>query len=290
MADTALFAEQNPFATFVSHRTRSLVDRVKAVDHAYTNEHVHRVRIGIKRWRTLYGLVTVLLPHRVRNRQVEHSIRRLFKRAGALRDYQLNRQLVAGLSLPATLEKNVQHFLKKREKKARRQFEKAVNSVQPKRVRKLNRRIRQRTLAVDPAQISQQLSLSLDHAVCAIESLMQSDVSSEQLHTIRKRLKSVIEIGNVMNSMTPDTSLARLMQQAKNGQRRLGDWHDRVSLIVQLNEYMVRHPKGLSPQKIHVLSNRLDAVTQRQTKRIRHEVDKLGQMLPLLAPWRTATA
>ena len=289
MADSVSPAEHNPFATFVSQRTQSLIDRIEAVDHTCSSEHIRRVRVGIKRWRTLCELLTALLPHRVRSRQVERSVQRLFKRAGALRDCQLNRQLLAGLSLPATLEKNVQHFLKEREKKARRRLKKAVNSIRPKRVQKISRRIQQRTLAIPPAQISQQLSRSLDHDVCAIEALIQPEVSSEQLHTIRKHLKSLIEIESVMSSISPDKSLARLMQQAKNGQRRLGDWHDRVSLIAQLNDYMARHPNKLSPHKIHALSDRLDEITQRQTKRIRHEVDKLGQMLSLLAPWRTAT-
>ncbi|MBC8151722.1 MAG: CHAD domain-containing protein, partial [Bacteroidetes bacterium] len=261
LADSPLPAEQNPFVTFVGQRTHSLINRIEAVDHLCSNEHVRRIRVGIKRWRTLYGLVTALLPHRVRSRKVEHAVQRLFKRAGNLRDCQLNRQLIAGLSLPATLEENVQHFLKKREKRAQRRLREAIKEVRPKRVRKVSRRIRQRILAVDPAQIDQQLSSFLDQNVHVIEALMQPDVSSEQLHTIRKHLKSVIEIGDIMHTITPDKSLARLMQRAKTGQRRLGDWHDRVSLNEQLNDYIVHHPNGLSPQKIRVLSDKLDKIT-----------------------------
>ena len=286
MADSALAAEQNPFVTFVGQRTQSLIERVEAVDHTCSSEHIRRVRVGIKRWRTLYRLVLALLPHRIGGRKVEHSVQRLFKRAGILRDCQLNRQLLAGLFLPTKLEKTVQHFLKKREKKARRRLKKAVKSIRTKQIRKIIRRIRQCTPAIAPAQINQQLSRFLDHDVCAIEALMQPEGSSERLHTIRKRLKSMIEIGNVMSSIASDTSLARLMQRAKNGQRRLGDWHDQVSLIAQLNDYITHHPSGLSPEKIRLLLDQLNSVTQRQTKRIRHEVDKLGQMLPSLAPWR----
>ncbi|MBC8155417.1 MAG: CHAD domain-containing protein [Bacteroidetes bacterium] len=215
MADSALPAEQNPFATFVGQRTQSLIDRIEAVDHtSYSNEHIRRVRVGIKRWRTLYWLVTALLPHRVRSRRVEHSVQRLFKRAGALRNCQLNRQLLAGLLLPTRLEKKVQYFLKKQEKKARRQLKKAVKSIRLKQIRKIGRQIQQRTVAVDPAQINQQLRHSLDHEVIAIEALMQPEVSSEHVHTIRKRPKSLIEIGRVISSITPDKSLARLMQPA----------------------------------------------------------------------------
>lgn len=279
--------KQNPFATFIGQRTNSLIDRITKVDRELSDEHVRRMRVGLKRWRTLYQVITVLEPHYVESSKVERSVRRLFKRAGSLRDCQLTRQLLAGLSLPARLEKKIQHFLKKQEKKARKRLKKAIRSVRFNRIRKISRRIRQLTPAIAPAWISQQLGRLLDREACAIEALSLTNATPEQLHTVRKHLKSLIEIGNVTRSITPDQSLTRLIQQAKMGQRRLGNWHDRVSLVGQINNYIAHHRSGLSPEKIRSLFNRLDAITQHQIKQIRHEVGKLGQMLLLLTPWRT---
>lgn len=279
--------KQNPFVTFIGQRTHSLIDRITKADQQLSDEHVRRVRVGLKRWRTLYQVITALEPHHVESGKVERSVRRLFKRAGALRDCQLNRQLLSGLSLPDRLEKKIQHFLKKREKKARKRLKKAIRSVRFNRIRKISRRIRQLTPAIAPARICQQLGHLLDREAGAIEALPLLDASPEQLHSVRKHLKSLIEIGNVMRSITPDQSLTRLIQRAKNAQRRLGDWHDRVSLVGQINDYVAHHRSVLSPEKIRLLFDRLDAITQRQTKRIRHEVDKLSQLLLLLSPWRT---
>ena len=225
-------------------------------------------------------------PHPVESSKVERSVRRLFKRAGALRDCQLTRELLTGLFLPARLEKKVRHLLKKEQRKARKRLKKAIRFVRLKRIRKISRRIRQLAPAIAPARIRQQLSRFLDREVCAIEALPPANATPEQLHIVRKHLKSLIEIGNVMRSITPDKSLTRLIQRAKNGQRRLGNWHDRVSMTGQLNNYIAHHPSGLSPEKIRILSDRLAAMTQRQTTQIRYEVTKLGRWLPLLAPWR----
>lgn len=118
MAGSALLTKQNPFAAFVNQQTKSLIERVEEVDQTCSNEHIRRVRVGIKRWRTLYQLVTVLMPHCVRSSQVERAVQRLFKRADVLRDCQQNLQLLVSLSIPAKLKKKAQHFFEEREKKS----------------------------------------------------------------------------------------------------------------------------------------------------------------------------
>jgi CHAD domain-containing protein len=280
---------RNPFGMFIGQRTNSLLDRVDKVGHTLSDEHIRRVRVGIKRWRTLYELVRILMPNHFPSNNVEQSIRRLFKRAGTVRNCQLNRQLVTGLDLPEKLEKKVQHSLKKQEKKRRKQLKKAIKAFHPKRVRTINRRIEQLAPIINPEQVSRQLRHFMDHEVLAIEALQRSDASPEQLHRIRKHLKSLIEVGNVIRSITPDKSLTRLVQRAKTRQRQLGTWHDQVSLIGQIKDYIVDHPTGLSPEQLRSLFDRLDAVVNRQTERIRHEVAKLSQVLPLLTPWRIPT-
>lgn len=279
--------DQNLFATFVDQRTNSLIDRIRDVERKSSAEHLRRVRVGIKRWRTILQIVTVLMPARLKGKKVERLIQRLFKWAGAVRDNQLDRQLLARMSLPVRLKKKVQHLLKKREKKARKQLKKAIHNVKLKQVRKVSQRMQQFAPAIAPRYISHQLSRFLDHECCAIEALLAREVSPEHLHSIRKHLKSIIEIGNVISTITPNKLLVHLIQRAKTGQRRLGSWHDSVCLRAQISAYMADHPCGLSPEKIRSLSGRLEAKTQRETKRICHQVDTVSSILPLLTPWRT---
>ena len=48
--------ERNPFAAFVSQRTKSLIDGINEVDHTYSKEHVRRVKVpaccltGLLQW------------------------------------------------------------------------------------------------------------------------------------------------------------------------------------------------------------------------------------------------
>ena len=228
----------------------------------------------------------MLQPPSVKTSKLERSVKRLFKRAGIVRYNQLNRQLIGGLGLPIVLGKNVRQFFKKQEKKARKRLKKAVKAFRVKQLRKLGRVIRHPHVAVSPLRMTHHLGRLMDYEAGAIADMSLAEISTEELHTIRKHLKALIEMGQVTLSITPDKSLTRVMQRAITLQRRMGNWHDQMGLFEQLNNYIARHPSGASAEKTRVLYKRLKTRTQRQTTRIRHEVAKIGQWLPLMTPWR----
>lgn len=218
--------------------------------------------------------------------KVERAVKRLFKRAGIVRNNQLNRQLVTLLRLPAELEKDLDRYFKKEGKQARKQFKKAIKSLKVKQLKKISHVVRHADEAISPLRMTHQLSRLMEHEAKAITDLPLADASTEQLHTVRKHLKSLIELAEVTLSITPDKSMTRVMQRSKTLQRRLGNWHDQIVLVEQINNYIARHPAVLPPDKTRVLYKRLEARTQRQTTRIRHEVAKLSQWLPLMTPWQ----
>ncbi len=278
---------QNTFETFIEQRTKSLADRLDIATHDKSDEAIRRLRVGIKRWRTLYRLVMKLRPPSGKTGKVERRVKRVFKRAGTVRTNQLNRQLIGPLRLPANLEKDVDRYFRKQEEKAKKQLRKSVKSVKVNRLTKEARVIRHADAVISPLRMTHQLSRLMEHEAEAINELPLTDASTEQLHTVRKHLKALIELGEVTLTLTPDKSMTRVMQRAKTLQRRLGNWHDQIVLIDQINGYVARHPTVLTPLKTRALYKRLDIRTQRQTTQIRHEVAKLSQWLPLMTPWRS---
>lgn len=277
--------KQSTFETFIEHRTQSLLERLEEAKHEFSSESIRRLRVGIKRWRTIYRLVTMLQPQSIKSSKLERSVKRLFKRAGIVRSNQLNRQLIGGLGLPVALEKSVGRFFKKQEKKARKRLKKATKAFRVKQLRKTGRVISYPHVAVSPLRMTHHLGRLMDHEAGAIADMSLAEISTEELHTIRKHLKALIEMGQVTLSITPDKSLTHVMQRAITLQRRMGNWHDQMGLFEQLNDYIARHPSGASPEKIRVLYKRLDNRIQRQTTRIRQEVAKISQWLPLMTPW-----
>ncbi|MCY7359418.1 MAG: CHAD domain-containing protein [Rudanella sp.] len=279
--------KQTTFEMFIRQRTKSLTDRLDAATHDKSDEAIRRLRVGIKRWRTLYRLVMKLRPPLGKPGKVERGVKRVFKRAGTVRTNQLNRQLIAPLRLPANLEKDVDRYFKKRGKKDRKRLQKAVKTLNINRLTKETRLIGHAEAVISPLRMTHQLSRLMEHEAEAISELPLTDASTEQLHTVRKHLKALIELGEVTLMLTPDKSMTRVMQRAKTLQRRLRNWHDQIVLIDRINDYVARHPAVLTPAKTRALYKRLDTRTQRQTTRIRHEVAKLSQWLPLLTPWQT---
>ncbi|RYF60907.1 MAG: CHAD domain-containing protein, partial [Cytophagaceae bacterium] len=198
---------QQLFATFIDERTTSLIGRIDKAERKRSDERIRRLRVGLKRWRTVYRLITVLLPHQLDDSKVEQAVHRLFKRAGKLRDFQQSRELLAGLDLPPKLNKHVDHWLKKREKKARKRLRKAIEAFHTKRLRKISRFIGDHSKAIRQARVRLKLHQLMKHEAHVITILQQNNPSVEQLHSIRKSLKSLIEQGNVLVSVTQNNAL-----------------------------------------------------------------------------------
>ncbi len=279
--------KQTTFETFIGQRTKSLLDRLDQATHDKTDEAIRRLRVGIKRWRTVVRLATMLRPPSGKSGKVERAVKRLFNRAGVVRTNQLNRQIVASWPLPAELKKDVERYFKKQEKKARKQLQKSIKAFKVKRLKKHVRVSRHPGEAISTLRMTHQLIRLMDREAKAIDNLLLTDASTEQLHTVRKHLKALIELGEVTLALTPDKAMTRVLTRAKTMQRRLGNWHDKIVLVAQINDYVAQHPAILSPNKTHALYKRLETRTQRQTTRIRHEVAKLSQYIPLMTPWQT---
>lgn len=281
---------QNLFAAFIDERTKSLTHRIDEAEHKLSNEHIRRVRVGLKRWRTLYHLVMVLMPHQSNGVKADQSVKRLFKRAGKLRDCQQTRALLADLKLPAKQEKKVGLFLKKREKKARRRLKKTIGAFRTKQVRKFSRFVGAHNNAIGAVRVRQKLHRLIDQETKAIQGLQQSNPSAEQLHAIRKHLKSMIELSSVLIAVTQDKSLNRPVRRAKRLQTRLGNWHDQIGLVEQLSGYMARHPNRFSSEKNRALFDRYNKAVDRKTTRIRRDIGNLTPLLSSLTPWHTDTS
>lgn len=262
------------------------MSRIDEATHDQSDEAIRRLRVGIKRWRTLFRLVRLFKSTSDKSGKVERAVKRLFKRAGIVRNNQLNRQLVTRLRLSAELEKDLDGYFKKQEKKARKRFRKAIKSLNTKRLKKVSHVVRHADGAISPLRMTHQLSRLMDQDAEVIIDLPLADASTEQLHLVRKHLKSLIELAGVTLSITPDKSMTRVMQRSRTLQRQLGNWHDQLMLVDQINDYMARHPAVLPPDKTRALYKRLEVRTQRQTAQIRQEVAKMSQWLPLMTPWR----
>ncbi len=275
----------NTLYAFYQHRAHSLVERTDAAGEHLTDERIRRVRVGIKRLRSLYRLMQLIHPLLFRSGRHERVVRKLFKRAGQVREYQVSRDALPQMAVPAEVQKQYRHFLERREHKARRKLKKALRKFRGKDLKSAAKLIRRLGRKISPAKIDQRLRTFTDREATAIETLQALKQSSATTHEMRKHLKSLIDVGTLLMQLTTDDELARLLTRAKQVQTQLGNWHDKIVLLQHLEAFLATDDDLPTDTAARLIARQKQLAT-RQEQRSDQFNHSLTILLNGLAQWR----
>ncbi|MBO0939122.1 CHAD domain-containing protein [Fibrella sp. HMF5335] len=276
----------NTLHDFFRHRAHSLVERIGDARHHPTDERIRRVRVGIKRLRSLFRLIELIRPHRFKSRRHERALRKLFKQAGRVRELQVSQDALPHLSVPADVKKQYRLFLAKREHKARKKLKKALGQFHKKDLKPAARLVRRLGKKTTPAKIDGRLRAFIDREALAIDALQRAERTPESTHQARKHLKALLEIGTLLIQHTPDDALAKVLTTAKQLQTQIGTWHDKIVLLQQL-EAFIATDNDLPPTTADRLVARQQQLATQQTQRLDQLNDSLRNLVEDLAPWRS---
>lgn len=275
----------NTLFAFYQQRATSLEERVDDACEHLTNERLRRMRVGIKHLRSLFRLMQLIRPRLFKSRWHERVLRKLFKKAGTVRDYQISQDALPRLTIPADLKKQYRLFLAKREARAQKKLKKSLAHFRKKDLKPAAKLIRRLGKKVPPAKIDLRLQRFINREATAIETLQAGQQSPENTHQMRKHLKSVIDIGTLLVQLTPDDHLARVLTDAKRVQTQLGQWHDKITLLNHL-EAFIAADDDLPADTADRLIARQQQLIARQEQRIGQFSESLTMLLEGLAPWR----
>ncbi|CCH00654.1 hypothetical protein FAES_2645 [Fibrella aestuarina BUZ 2] len=275
----------SPLHDFYKQRASSLIERIEDARDHLTDEHVRRIRVGIKRLRSLYRLMEFIRPKQFKSRRHERAFRKLFKRAGQLRDIQLSQASIDTIPLRGTMAKRYARYLEKEEKKARKKLKKALKKFHKRDLKKADKLIQRIGVTVSPVKVDQRLRTYIDREAAAIEVLQQGGQSTENTHQMRKHLKALIEVGTLLIQLMPDDALEQLLTKAKQTQQQVGLWHDRVVWLSHLEAFIAADNEQPDDNTERLIA-RQHQTANRQEKRVDLLMDNLTTLLNGLAPWR----
>ena len=270
---------------FYQQRAASLIERIDDARDQLADEPIRRLRVGMKRLRSLYRLIEFIRPNQFKSRRHERAFRKLFKRVGQVRDIQVSRASTGRFPLPADMAKRYGRFLEKQEKQARKKLKRTLKKFRKRNLKKTGKLIQRLGMTVSPVKVEQRLRAFIDREASAIEALQQDERSAEGMHQMRKHLKSLIEVGTLLAQFTSDDGLEQLLTKAKRTQLQVGTWHDRVVWLHHLETFIANDEDLPDDTADRLLAKQQQAVA-RQTHRIDHLADAMTSLLAGLAPWR----
>lgn len=216
-------------------------------------EAIHNLRLSIKRMRVVAKLAEILSRGKFDMKQQMKDIRKLFRRAGRLRDMQVALQLLEEYDNDG-LQSVIDH-IESKELKQRRKYEEVLSGFDPGILDRFEENLIASTAGVDKKVLTHAGFTMLSDLEFDIHRIYHSSKEEKRLHRIRRRLKDINYLNNIFAESLP---IADHLNISVEKLRELGEvagtWHDCLTLESILGKAIAKDPDS-SDHIVQVLAN-----------------------------------
>lgn len=197
---------------------------------------LHRVRVDIKNIRVLLELLTVLTGSRKKAKPMLRHTNPVFRKAGVIRSASLSLKLTEPYR-SQVIRKFRQH-LKLRRQDAGTEFVKTLKEFDFDKFSKHHRKVTREFEKLKNKQVRRVAGEHIRQLLARVRADVFDISDDEKLHEIRKRLKVIRNLGQLVLKMDPDFELRMELEKINAIYDRIGQWHDTQELILALENYV----------------------------------------------------
>lgn len=225
-------------------------------------DEIHNVRVEVKKIRSFFRtLRTIHLSSP--NLKVIDGSREIFKDifsvTGIIRETQLNLIEMSKMQISNADFNRYQKFIRETENNAVKDFKMLMKKFEINRFAEVNREVKRICENLDYTDIKKYYLDFIFTEIKRIRKMTGSVPDNEQLHKIRKYLKSIHTASEYLMIINRKIKIKRFIKRVKKTEVLLGQWHDRIVFISFLNRYLDLH-KNESGTKTAVFTNILDSL------------------------------
>jgi len=215
-------------------------------------EAIHNLRLSIKRMRVVAMLAEILSRGKFNRKQQLKDIRKMFRRAGRLRDVQVALQLLKEYEDDGL--QSVTDHLKVRELKNRRRYEYVLSGFDPAILNRFEDSLSETLAGIGEKEMKHAGYKLLSDLEFDIHSIYHGSREEKRLHRIRRRLKDINYLNNIFNESLPLTDhLSISADKLREISELAGTWHDCLMLEIVLGKTISKDPDS-SDDIVQVLS------------------------------------
>ena len=216
-------------------------------------EAIHNLRLSIKRMRVVAMLAEILSRGKFDMKQQLKDIRKLFRRAGRLRDMQVALQLLKEYDNDG-LQSVIDH-IEARELKQRRKYEEVLSGFDPGILDRFEENLIASTAGVDKKVMTHAGFTMLSDLEFDIHRIYHSSKEEKRLHRIRRRLKDINYLNNIFAESLPVADHLNIsVEKLRELGEVAGTWHDCLTLESILGKAIAKDPDS-SDHIVQVLKN-----------------------------------
>ena len=253
-------------------RLHLVLDRI--IGHASRLSKTHPASSDVHRFRTnsrrVEALITDLVPESRNRKRLLKLLSRLRKKAGKLRDLEVEISFLENLRIPDRHNHRAQLMEGLKSEQARR-ARKLHTSFNPKMVRELRRRLRRSAAEIKLKKIDH-----LERALGKLPRPGQAELNEKTLHACRIAVKHARYLAELAES----ANATFFVQQLKSVQDEIGEWHD----VMKLKEKAEQRFGGVHDSPlVSALANISRACFRRARLSLLGTIAKLSKLQPVPA-------
>jgi CHAD domain-containing protein len=200
-------------------------------------EIIHKLRVDIKKIKMLFNFLEILMPKKFNAEKQSEIFENIFKQAGEIRETQINRIYINHRKLPASKILPYLEFINKKEKKYKSRFLNELTGFQTKEITKQNIIIKKISKKINKEKIIEKLQELIFDKVYKTKKMLY-DPENKNLHKVRKDLKSISFLSNLLFKFSPARELQQFLKSLKDGEEAVGSWHDRIIFEESLRKFI----------------------------------------------------
>jgi len=245
-------ADSKTIADVYKEHEKSFLEHLKSAKDP-DEEKIHKLRVEVKKLRTLFKFLEVLSKKKFRKEKVMKLISPVFKSAGRIRTAHLNLELIKDYRSVSLLGFKI--YLKEKEKQGEKQFSEELKNFDKEKFKKLNKKILKDFKNTDQKLINKDSEEYINGRFSKINKDLPDLSNDNSFHDVRKKLKDVKTITSLLEDITPKAKSAVSKKNIETIEEKIGKWHDEVILVQQLEKFISEN-KSESSQPSEIKKNK----------------------------------
>lgn len=253
------------FSNLYKKRVSSFLSHLKNAQ-SLDEEEIHQLRVETKYIRGILRLLEIISDKRFKRDDHFNLLRPLFQEAGKVRTIDVNLELLS--TFESTYFNHFFNYMKKIKAINNNCFQKEINRFPTHTFKLLNDEAQKEMNVIEPDESINKSKNFISREFKIISKLIDSYPNEEEMHKIRKELKTVKSTFIVLYGLTKDSHFKEELNKIKMVENKIGNWHDRIIFLETIKCYLQKYPNSPNLIGLNTIHHQFEAKNKKEIPQI----------------------
>jgi CHAD domain-containing protein len=267
----------NHLSNYYSKEIDLFLEHLITANTVLTEKNIHQLRVDIKRIRSVFQFLEVIVKQELNTKQYTHCLKKLFINAGKLREIQVNRVCITKYRFPKEITEKYKKYLSKKEQELSNRLKKTIKDFDDSVLKKSKKLIKKTTFNLNNKKICDESLSYIKDKTRKIEKLLSAGNKPVIIHRIRMQLKSLHTIVSFLQKTNPSEKLEKTLKLIKQTGVLIGNWHDKLILINSLEIFFIKKEKITENELpvLEIILNKIETENNLILKNVKNKINSV---------------